>query len=170
MAMYSDPTTENFNKIKQTIQEKEKKILDLYPYLSQDKIMSQEEHEKEAVKVMKRIKDQLSDVKLNETSLKENIQEGRRFINLANEIYILSQQEKKLLQEDDQSIQKLQQAEKQVLQAREQLHQARKQLEQAKKQLIPMQEKLRLINKQKNLFIDVLNSNKMILMQKLTAE
>ena len=53
--MYSEPTTENFNKIKQTIQEKEMKILDVYPYLSQDKIMSQEEHEKEAVKITEQI-------------------------------------------------------------------------------------------------------------------
>ena len=50
--MYSELTTKNFNRIKQTLQEREQKILDLYPYLSQDKIMSQEEHEKEAVKVM----------------------------------------------------------------------------------------------------------------------
>ena len=40
ITMYSESTTENFNKIKQTIQDKEKQILDIYPYLSQDKLMS----------------------------------------------------------------------------------------------------------------------------------
>ena len=84
ITMYSEPTTENFNKIKQTLKEKEKKILDLYPYLFQDKIMSEEEREKEAIKVMERIKDQLPNKKLNETSSQENIQEELRFINLAN--------------------------------------------------------------------------------------
>ena len=36
MAMYSEPTTENFNRIKQTLQENEQKVLELYPYLSQN--------------------------------------------------------------------------------------------------------------------------------------
>ena len=170
ISMYSEPTTKNFNKIKQTIQEKEKNILEVYPYLSQDKIMSQEEHEKEAVKVMERIKYQLQNIKLNETSSQENIQEGLRFINLANEIYILGCQEEKILQEKDQSIQQLQQAEEQLQLAKEQLQQAGKQLEQAKKQLKPMQEKLRLINEQKLMFISALQNNKMIVVQKLTAE
>ena len=156
MSMYSELTTENFNKIKQAIQEKEKKILDQYPYLSQDKIMSQEEHEKEAVKVMKRIKDQLSDVKLHETSSQENIQEGLRFINLANEIYILGCKEKKILQEKNQSIQQLLQAEEQVQHATKQLQQAEEQLEQTKKQLESMQEKHKLIKEQKTMFINAL--------------
>ena len=168
--MYSELTTENFNKIKQAIQEKEKKILDQYPYLSQDKIMSQEEHEKEAVKVMEQIRYQLSNIKLNETSSRENIQEGLRFINLANEIYILGQQEKYILQEKNQSIQQLLQAEEQLQLAKEQLQQAGKQLEQAKKQLKPMQEKLRLINEQKLMFISALQNNKMIVVQKLTTQ
>ena len=168
--MYYEITTENFNKIKQAIQEKEKKILDQYPYLSQDKIMSQEEHKKEAVKVIERIKDQLSDVKLHETSSQENIQEGLIFINIANEIYILGQQEKKILQEKNQSIQQLLQAEEQLKHAKKQIRQAEEQLKQAMKQLRPMQEKLKLINKQKNLFTDVLNNNKEIIMQKLTTE
>ena len=37
--MYSEPTAENFNKIKQIIEEKEKKILELYICLSQNKIL-----------------------------------------------------------------------------------------------------------------------------------
>ena len=154
--MYSEPTTENFNKIKQIIQEKEKKILEVYPYLSQDKILSQEEHEKEAVKVMERIKYQLPNIKLNEISSPENIQEGLRFINLANEIYILSQQEKKILHKEDQSIQQLRQTEEQVQQATKQLRQAEEQLQQAKSQLEPMQENLKLINEQKTMFINAL--------------
>ena len=52
MAMYSELTTENFNKIKQALQKKEKEVCKLYPYLSQDKIMSQEENETEAIKVI----------------------------------------------------------------------------------------------------------------------
>ena len=167
--MYSKPTTENFNKIKQIIKEKEKKILDLYPCLSQNKILSQEENE-EAIKVIERIKYQLSNIKLNEISTEEKIQEGLRFINLANEIYILGCQEEKILQEEDQSIQQLQQAEEQLQLAKEQLHQAGKQLEQAKKQLKPMQEKLRLINEQKLMFISALQNNNIILVQKLTAK
>ena len=53
MAMYSEPTIKNFNMIMQTLQEKEQKVLDLYPYLFQNKILSQEKHENEAIKVMK---------------------------------------------------------------------------------------------------------------------
>ena len=143
---------------------------DQYPYLSQDKIMSQEEHEKEAVKVMEQIKYQLSNIKLNETSSQENIQEGLRFINLANEIYILGQQEKKILQEKDQSIQQLQQAEEQLEHVIKQIRQAEEQLKQARKQLKPTQEKLRLINEQKLMFISAFQNNKMIVVQKLTAE
>ena len=78
-------------------------MLKLYPYLSQNKILSQEENEKEAIKVMEQIKDQVyhrilnqvSNGKFNEISPQENIQEGLRFINLVNEIFILYQQEKK---------------------------------------------------------------------------
>ena len=57
--------------------------------------MSEEERVNEAIKTMKRIKDQLSNIKLNETSSQDNIQEGVRFIYLTNEIYILCQQEKR---------------------------------------------------------------------------
>ena len=32
MAMYSEPTTDNFNKIKQTLQERKRKVSYLYPY------------------------------------------------------------------------------------------------------------------------------------------
>ena len=176
--MYSEQTTENFNKIKQALQKNEEEMLKLYPYLSQDKIMSQEEHEKEAVKIMERIKDQvslriyqqISNGKFNEISPQENIQEGLRFVNLVNEAYTLSQQEKKILKEEDQSIQQLQHAEEQLQQAKEQLHQAGKQLEQAKKKLIPIQEKLKLINQQKILFNDVFKQNKEIVMRKLTTK
>ena len=59
MAMYSKPTTENFNKIKQALQEREQKVLELYPCLSKNKILSQEEREKEAIKVIERIKDHI---------------------------------------------------------------------------------------------------------------
>ena len=174
MAMYSGTTIENFNMIKQIIQEKEEKMLKLYPYLSQNKTMSQEEHENKAIEIMELIKDQiyqqLPNGKLNEMSPQETIQEGLRFINLVNEIYILGQQEKKILHEEDKSIQQLKQAEEQLQQATKQLRQAEEQLQQAKKQLEPTQEKLKLMNKQKNLFIDVLNSNKEIVLQKLIAE
>ena len=105
---------------------------------------------------MERIKDQLPNVKLNETSSQDNIQEGLRFINLANEIYILGLQEKKILQEEDQSIQKLKQAEEQLEHAKKQIRQTEEQLKQTKKKIRPMQEKL--------------NSNKMIVVQKLTTE
>ena len=57
--MYSKPPTENFNKSKQTLQEKEQKVLSLYPYLSQNKILSQEKHENKAIKIMERIKNQI---------------------------------------------------------------------------------------------------------------
>ena len=50
--MYFEPTTENFNKIKQTLQAREQIDFKLYPYLFQNKILSQEEHENEAIKVM----------------------------------------------------------------------------------------------------------------------
>ena len=89
MAMYSEPTTENFNNIKQALQEREQKVLELYPYLSQNKILSQKEHENEAIKVMERIKDQqIPNGKFNEILPEENIQEGLTFVNLVNEIYI----------------------------------------------------------------------------------
>ena len=39
--MNSEPTTENVNKIKQTLEEKEKKVFELYPNLSQNTILSQ---------------------------------------------------------------------------------------------------------------------------------
>ena len=132
--------------------------------------MSQEENEIEAIKVMERIYDQLPNGKLNEASSQENILEGLRFVNLVNEIYILGQQEKKILHEEDQSIQQLQQAEEQVQRAKEQLQQAGKQLQQAKKKLEPIQEKLRLISQQEILFNDVFKHNKEIVMQKLTAK
>ena len=119
---------------------------------------------------MEQIKYQLSNIKLNETSSQENIQEGLRFINLANEIYILGQQEKKILQEKDQSIQQLQQAEEQLEHVIKQIRQAEEQLKQARKQLKPTQEKLRLINEQKLMFISAFQNNKMIVVQKLTAE
>ena len=97
-------------------------MLKLYPYLFQDKILSQEEHETEAKKVMEQIKDQVYhqihhqvlNGKFIKITPQENIQEGPRFINLVNEIYILSQHKKKILQEEDQSIQQLQQAEEQL--------------------------------------------------------
>ena len=57
MATYSELTIENFNKIKQALQENVKEILKQYPYLSQNKILSQEENEKEAIKKIRRIKD-----------------------------------------------------------------------------------------------------------------
>ena len=65
-------------------------MLKLYPYLSQNKILLQEENEKEAIKVMEQIKDQVyhrilhqvSNGKFNEISPQENIQEGLRFVNL----------------------------------------------------------------------------------------
>ena len=105
MAMYSELTTENFNKIKQTLIENEQKVLELYPYLSQNKILSQEKHDKEAIKVIERIKDhihqQLTNGTLNEISLQETINEGLRFVNLVNEIYILNKQEKKILHDED---------------------------------------------------------------------
>ena len=44
ISMYSGTTIENFNMIKQIIQEKEEKMLKLYPYLFQNKILSQEEN------------------------------------------------------------------------------------------------------------------------------
>ena len=102
MAMYSELTIENFNKIKQALRKNEEEIIKLYPYLSQNKILSQEEHETEAKIVMERIKDQVyhqihqqvSNGKFNEISPQEKIQEGLRFINLVNEIYILYQQKK----------------------------------------------------------------------------
>ena len=168
--MYSEITTENFNKIKQIIQKNGEEMLKLFPYLFQDKIMSQEELEKEAVKVMERIINQLPNGNFNKISSQENIQEGLRFINLVNEIYILSQQEKKILQEEDQSIQQLQQAEERVKEVKIQLRYEEEHLREVKKKLIPMQEKLKLINKQKNLFTDVLNNNKEIVMQKLIVK
>ena len=95
METYSEITTENFNKIIEALQENEKEVCKLYPYLSQNKILSQEEHKPEAIKVMDRIKDQiyhrihqrLLNGKVNEISQQENIQ-GLRFVNLVNEIYI----------------------------------------------------------------------------------
>ena len=112
MAMYSELTTKNFNKIKQTLQEREHKVCELDPYLFKHKILSQEEHENEAIKVMERIKVQYNQQplngKLNEISPQEMIQEGRIFVNLVIEIYILFQQEKKIFQKEDKSIQQLQ--------------------------------------------------------------
>ena len=157
--MYPESTTENFNKIKQTIQEREKEMLKLYSYLSHNKILSQDEHENEAIRIMERIKYLLSNVKLNEISPQENIQDGLRFVNLINEIYVLDQQEIKILQEEDQSIQQLQQAEEELQQAKEQLQQEEKKLE-------PIQEKRKLINQQKILY-NVFKTNKKIVMQKL---
>ena len=147
MDMYFEPTIENFNKIKQIIQKNGEEMLKLYPYLSQDKILSQEEHETESKIVMEQIKDQVyrqihqqvSNKKFNEISPQEDIQEGLRFINLVNEIYILSQHEKKILQEEDQSLQQLRHAEEQLEQVKKQLRQANEQLQQAKKKLEPIQ-------------------------------
>ena len=164
--MYPESTTENFNKIKQTIQEREKEMLKLYSYLSHNKILSQDEHENEAIRIMERIKYLLSNVKLNEISPQENIQDGLRFVNLINEIYVLDQQEIKILQEEDQSIQQLQQAEEELQQAKEQLQQAKEQLQQEEKKLEPIQEKRKLINQQKILY-NVFKTNKKIVMQKL---
>ena len=132
--------------------------------------MSQEEHEKEAVKVMERIKEQIPNVKFNEISPQENIQEGLRFVNLVNEIYILVQQEKKILKEQDQSIQQLQHAEEHIKQIKKQLQQAEQQLQQAKRKLESINEKLKLINQQEILFNGVFKHNKEIVMQKLTAK
>ena len=154
--MFSELTTEKFNKIKQIVQGNEDEILKLHPYLSQDKIISQEEHDKEAVIVMERIKEQLPNVKFNEISAQENIQEKLRFVNLINEMYLLIQQEKKILQEEDQLLQELQHAEEQ--------------LQQAKKKLEPIQEKLKLINQQGILFNNMFIQNKEIVMRKLTAK
>ena len=96
--MYSEPTTDNFNKIKQTLQERKRKVSYLYPYQSQNQKLSQEEHENEAIKIMERIKDQYNQQplrrKLNEISQQENIQEVLRFVNFANEIHIMSAREK----------------------------------------------------------------------------
>ena len=170
MAMYSEPTTEKFNKIKQTVQGNEDEVIKLYSYLYPNKILSPDEQEIEAIKVMEQIKDQLPNGKLNETSRQENIQEGMRFVNLVNEIYILVQQEKKILQEKDQSIQQLQHAEEQVKQIKKQLRQTEEQLQQAKKKLEPIQEKLKLIIQQEILFNDVIKYNKEIVMQKLTIK
>ena len=97
-------------------------MLQLYPYLSQDKIMSQKEHENKAIEIMELIKDQiykqLPNGKLNEISPQETIQGGLRFVNLVNEIYILGQQSKKILHKEDKSIQQLKQAEEQLQQAK----------------------------------------------------
>ena len=172
--MYSEPTTENFNMIKQTLQEREQKVSYLYPYLSQNKILSQEEHKNEAIKIMERIKDQYNQQqlnrKLNEISPQEMIQEGLRFVNLANEIHILCQQDKKIFQEEDQSIQQLQHAEEQLERANKQLQQAKEQLQKVKKKLDPTQEKLRLINRQETLFNEMFKNNKSIVLQKFTAK
>ena len=172
--MYSEPTTENFNKIKQTLQEREQKCLQQYPYLFQNKILSQEEYENEAIKVMKRIKDQYNlqplNGKLDEISPQEMIKEGRMFVNLVNEMYILCQQEKKIFQEEDQSIQQLQQAEEQVIQAKERLYLVEEYLQQAKRKLEPVQEKLRLINGQETLIYETFVINKAIVLKKFTAK
>ena len=178
MAMYSELTIENFNKIKQALLKNEDEILKLYPYLSQNKILSQDEHETEAKNVMERIKDQVhhqihhqvSNGKFNEITPQENIQEGLRFINIVNEIYILYQQEKKILHDENESIQQLQLAEEKLQQAKKQLQQANEQLQQAKKQLKPTQEKLKLINQQEILFNSAFKQNKEIVMQKLKTE
>ena len=108
--------------IKQIIQQKEEKILELYPYLSQIEIMSQEENENEAINKMKKIKDiihrQLLNGKFNKISPQEETQEGMKFVSLINEIYTLFQQAKKILYEKNQSIKQLQQAEEQLKQER----------------------------------------------------
>ena len=52
----------------------------------------------------------------------------------------------------------------------EQLEQIGIQLEQTKKKLRPMQEKLKLINEQKLMFINAIHNNKTIVVQKLTIE
>ena len=120
-------------------------------------------------RIKNHIHQQLPNGKLNEISPQENIQKGMRFVNLVNEIYIICQQQKKILHEEDQSIQH-QQAEEQVQQANKQLQQAEKQLQQTKKKLEPKQEILRQINKQQILFNDVIEHNKIIVVQKLTTE
>ena len=87
--------------------------------------MSHKENENKAIKIMERIKyqiyhqihHQLLNVKLNEILPQKNIQEGLRFVNFINKIYILGQQEKKILHEKNQSIHQVQQAHKQLRQA-----------------------------------------------------
>ena len=81
---------------------------------------------------------------------------GLRFVNFANEIYILCKQKKKIFQVKDQLIQ--------------QLYKSEEHLRQAKKKLEPTQETLNLINKQETLFNEMFINNKAIVLQKLTTK
>ena len=133
MTINVESAIEDLKNLQQNNQIDEKKFLRLYPYLSQTEDMSQQQNEQEGIQfiniLIKSVQQKNPEIKLQEISHQEKLEQAVKIVELNKELYKSLQQENEKLQKMIQSIETIQQAKKQQQLANEQLEQTKNQFQ-----------------------------------------